>query len=57
MEIQLPKETHVYRTRLGLQVAGDSRELLARLPDESVDLIVTSPPFLNQRGRSYRYEE
>jgi len=53
MAIRLPKDTHVYRTRFGLQVAGDSRELLARLPDESVDLIVTSPPFALLRQKTY----
>ena len=53
MAIRLPKETYVYRTRLGLQVAGDSRELLARLPDDSVDLIVTSPPFALLRQKTY----
>ena len=53
MEIRLPQETHVYRTRLGLQVAGDSREMLGQLPDESVDLIVTSPPFALLRQKTY----
>ncbi len=42
----MPKEdTTVYTTTLGKQLCGDSRELLADLPKESVDLIVTSPPF------------
>lgn len=30
---------------------GDCRELLKRLPDESVDLVVTSPPYC--MGKAY----
>lgn len=30
---------------LNTVVVGDSRELLKRLPDESVDIVVTSPPY------------
>lgn len=32
---------------------GDSVEMLAALPNDSVDLIVTSPPYANQRSKSY----
>jgi len=28
---------------------GDSRELIGRLPDESIDVVVTSPPYWGQR--------
>lgn len=28
---------------------GDCRDILARLPDESVDCVVTSPPYLGMR--------
>jgi len=35
----------VYSTRYGAAYSGDSRELLAELPDDSIDLIVTSPPY------------
>lgn len=31
-------------------VVGDTRKLIAKLPDASVDLIVTSPPFLAMRS-------
>ena len=41
---------------LGTQLTGDSRELLALLPDESVDLIMTSPPFALLRQKSYGNE-
>jgi len=30
-------------------IAGDSRDLMSRLPDESVDVAVTSPPYWGQR--------
>lgn len=33
--------------------SGDSRKQLERLPDNSVDLIVTSPPYANQREKTY----
>lgn len=32
---------------------GDSREQLKRLPEDSVDLIVTSPPYADQRKNTY----
>ena len=32
---------------------GDSREQLKMVESESVDLIVTSPPYANQRAASY----
>ena len=32
---------------------GDSKEQLKRLPDNSVDLIVTSPPYADQRKSTY----
>jgi site-specific DNA-methyltransferase (adenine-specific) len=32
---------------------GDCREILPTLPDESVDLIVTSPPYADQRKHTY----
>ena len=45
-----------YRTHLGLQACGDSLEVLKILPPESVDLIVTSPPFALLRQKSYGNE-
>lgn len=32
---------------------GDCREMLKQLPDNSVDLIVTSPPYADQRKQTY----
>jgi len=43
----------VYKTNLGTMECGDSRELLARLPDNSINLVITSPPFALQRQKEY----
>ena len=42
-----------YSTGLGKCIQGDSLDVLASLEDESVDLIVTSPPFSLQRHKAY----
>ena len=47
----------VYRTAKGAQIAGDSRELLQCLPPESVDLLITSPPFPLLRKKAYGNED
>lgn len=51
MTCSLPKP--VYSTSLGAAYCGDSRELMAALPDNSVNLVVTSPPFALQRQKEY----
>ena len=58
MNPDVARNAEVYRTRRGLQLAGDSAALLAGLPEASVDLVVTSPALraaakegLRQRGR------
>lgn len=42
-----------YRTPLGAAFAGDSRELLAKLPDSSVNLVFTSPPYALHFKKEY----
>lgn len=42
-----------YLTSQGAAYIGDSRELLAALPDNSVNLVITSPPFALQRKKAY----
>jgi DNA modification methylase len=42
-----------YTTSLGAAYLYDSFELLKKLPDEFIDLIVTSPPFALQRKKKY----
>src|SRR3989442_14155362 len=42
-----------YRTRFGAAFQGDAKVLMESMPDESVDLIVTSPPFALRRKKDY----
>jgi DNA modification methylase len=42
-----------YKTNCGSALCGDSKELLANLSDESIDLVMTSPPFALQRQKDY----
>jgi DNA modification methylase len=42
-----------YYTDNGAAYVGDSRELLAELPDSSINLVITSPPFALQRQKEY----
>jgi DNA modification methylase len=42
-----------YRTDYGAAYCGDSRELLRQLPDGSINLVITSPPFALQRKKEY----
>jgi len=57
MKFELPRQFHVYGTASGLQVCADSLEILARLPSNSVDLVITSPPFALLRQKSYGNED
>lgn len=49
----LPGLKPAYHVGHGAAYCGDSRELLAALPDESLDLVMTSPPFALQRQKAY----
>lgn len=42
-----------YSTSFGQAYCGDSLELLKQLPDASIDLVMTSPPFALQRQKEY----
>jgi site-specific DNA-methyltransferase (cytosine-N4-specific) len=42
-----------YFTAKGAAYIGDSRDLLAQVPDDTVNLIFTSPPFALQRQKAY----
>ncbi len=53
----LPPGHVLYSNATGAQAVGDSLDLLAALPDRSIDLIVTSPPFPLLRKKSYGNEE
>lgn len=43
----------VYKTDSGRAYCADSREFLRMLPDSSVNLVLTSPPFALRRKKSY----
>lgn len=43
----------LYHTTRGKAYVGDSLELLAELPDNSIDLVMTSPPFALRRQKTY----
>ncbi len=52
-----PTTPPLYFTDLGGAFCGDSLELLAELPDDSVDLVMTSPPFALLRKKEYGNED
>lgn len=52
--VVLDKVTNpAYLTQLGKCVCGDSISVLALVPDATIDLVVTSPPFALQRKKEY----
>jgi site-specific DNA-methyltransferase (cytosine-N4-specific) len=48
-----PDVSPAYVTSKGAAYCGDSRQLLKELADNSVDLVLTSPPFALQRQKEY----
>lgn len=48
-----PSSPPLYRTARGAAYWGDSLDLLRELPDSSVNLVFTSPPFALQRQKDY----
>lgn len=53
-ELPLPALTGLaYSTTAGAAYCGDSQDLLQELPDGSVNLVLTSPPFALQRQKEY----
>jgi len=44
---------YAYRTKYGRAFVGDSLEILRALADNSVDLVMTSPPYALRRKKSY----
>ena len=47
------KAAAAYRTGQGAAYVGDALDLLDQLPDSSVNLVLTSPPFALQRKKDY----
>lgn len=48
-ELQSP----FYTTNMGDAYLGDTLDIIRQLPDNSIDLVVTSPPFALQRQKEY----
>lgn len=49
----MPRKSSAYATRLGRAHHGNAVEVLATLADESVALVMTSPPFALRRKKAY----
>lgn len=49
----LPDQKPAYVTNFGAAYCGDSRVLLQSLPEKSINLVMTSPPFALQREKEY----
>lgn len=49
MSVQVP----LYTTEYGAAYVGDSLELLDHIEPNSIDLVITSPPFALQRKKNY----
>jgi DNA modification methylase len=52
----VPKNHWVYKTTNGMQFCGDGREILDYIPENFVDLVITSPPFALLRQKCYGNE-
>jgi site-specific DNA-methyltransferase (cytosine-N4-specific) len=53
MLMKMPNTIPAYYTTKGASFIGDSRDLLEDLPDGSVNLVITSPPFALLRQKAY----
>lgn len=42
-----------YSTELGVAICDDSRRVMSAIPDESVDLVITSPPYALEFQKEY----
>ena len=47
------KQHPLYTTTFGAAYVADSLEMLAQFPDDSVNLVITSPPFALLRQKDY----
>ena len=51
--INMFENNYLYMTSKGKAIVGDSLKLMKQLPDGSVNLVITSPPFALQRQKEY----
>ena len=56
-QFKIKNVNQVYTTEFGSAFSGDSAEFLQQLPDASVDLVITSPPFALLRKKEYGNED
>ena len=49
----LPMQEPAYATSAGAAYVGDALQLMASLPDRSVDLVITSPPYALEFQKEY----
>ncbi len=56
-EDTMSKESPAYLTGNGAAYVGDSIDLLSKMADESIDLVMTSPPFALLRKKEYGNRE
>lgn len=49
----LEHRTPYYRTKLGAAYVADAREVIADLPDDSIDVVLTSPPYALHFKKEY----
>ena len=47
------ENSFLYSTDMGKAIVGDSLELMNKIPDNSINLVITSPPFALQRQKEY----
>lgn len=53
----IEREDYIYKTNLGKAFCGNSLELIPQLEDDSIDLVMTSPPFALLRKKEYGNKE
>lgn len=53
IEVLIKQQKPFYKREFGAAYLGDSLDLLKLLPDNSIDLIVTSPPFALTSKKEY----
>ncbi len=49
----LKRKASSYKTELGAMYCGDAGALLARIPDDSLDVVITSPPYALHFKKEY----
>lgn len=52
---KFPKENRYFETENGILYCGDAKDILQQLPSESIDLVLTDPPYLRKYLYTYDY--